>query len=207
MVKKTSAYYQREFRKRLREQGLVKKEVWIKPDNAKLLTEIEKALRVDVPQQSIGGLLDMSENVKNWTTEDLCNELSKNVIVSSSRASLELIEGVDSSIVVTMHEYGDLPVFVSVSGQQIVAESLLWSVEDVNDTAEFNKCVLLTHKYFPLSTISLEKTDDGESYYNMFGALSSSSSIDNIVLELETLADNVINAADAFRSFLKTPQS
>ena len=204
MVKKSSAHYQREFRKRLREQGFVKKEVWIKPGNTKVLADIEKVLRADdVSQQDIGGLMKMNENGKTWSTEELFSALLDDAVVKLSKVSLELIEGVDSSIVATMHEYGDLPVFMSVSGQQIVAESVLWSVDDVKDVAEFNKCVLLTHKYFPLSTISLEKSENSSTYYNMFGALSSTSSVENVVLELETLADNVINATDAFQSFLK----
>ena len=200
MVKKTSAHYQREFRKRLRDQGLIKKEVWIKPDNAGLLAEIEKTLRNDVPQQKIGDFIDMNNSLKNWTTTELYNALLEHDLVKSGKAS---IENVEPSIIATMHDFGDLPIYIGVSGQQIVAESVLWSVNDVSDVAEFNECVLLTHKYFPLSTISLEKVGGVLDYYNMFGALSSSSGIENIILELETLASNVLNAADAFGDFLK----
>lgn len=202
MVKKTSAHYQREFRKRLREQGLIKKEVWIRANNAKLLIEVEKTLRKDVPQQKIGDFIDMNDNLKNWTTIGLYGALLEDDLVKSGQASVELVENAEDSIVATMHEYGDLPIYIGVSGQQIVAESVLWEVSDVNDVAKFNECVLLTHKYFPLSTISLEKKDEVPAYYNMFGALSSSSSVDNIVLELETLASNVLNAVDAFQDFL-----
>lgn len=202
MVKKTSAHYQREFRKRLREQGLIKKEVWIKPDNANLLAEIEKTLRKDVPQQKIGDFIDMNNSLKNWTTAALYGALLEDNFIKSGHASLEIVENAEASIIATMHEFGDLPIYVGISGQQIVAESVLWSVNDVADVAEFNKCVLLTHKYFPLSTISLEKVDGVPDYYNMFGALSASSSVENIVLELETLASNVLNAADAFEGFL-----
>ena len=202
MVKKTSAHYQREFRKRLREQGLIKKEVWIRANNAKLLIEVEKTLRKDVPQQKIGDFIDMNDNLKNWTTIGLYGALLEDDLVESGQASVELVENAEDSIVATMHEYGDLPIYIGVSGQQIVAESVLWEVSDVNDVAKFNECVLLTHKYFPLSTISLEKKDEVPAYYNMFGALSSSSSVENIVLELETLASNVLNAVDAFQDFL-----
>ena len=202
MVKKTSAHYQREFRKRLREQGLIKKEVWIRANNAKLLVEVEKTLRKDVPQQKIGDFIDMNDSLKNWTTIGLYGALLEDDLVKSGQASVELVENAEDSIVATMHEYGDLPIYIGVSGQQIVAESVLWEVSDVNDVAKFNECVLLTHKYFPLSTISLEKKDEVPAYYNMFGALSSSSSVENIVLELETLASNVLNAVDAFQDFL-----
>ena len=37
----------------------------------------------------------------------------------------------------------------------------------------------------------------------MFGALSASSILPNVVLEIETLADNVIKATEAYEDFLK----
>jgi len=203
MNRKTSAHYQREYRKRLREQGLVKKEVWIKPSNTAVLSQVEKYLRVDRTADNIGELISMKQDIQIWKTESLYKTLYEQSFVSNELASLELMQGVDASIIVNMHEYGDLPIYISVSGDQIVAEAVLWSVDDVIDTAAFNQCVLRTHKYFPLSTISLEASEDSRGYYHMFGALSASSSIDDIVLEIETLADNVINAADAFGSFLK----
>ena len=203
MNRKTSAHYQREYRKRLRDQGLVKKEVWIKPSNTAVLSQLEKYLRVDRTADNIGDLISMKQDIQIWKTESLYKTLYEQPFVSNKLASLELMQGVDASIIVNMHEYGDLPIYISVSGDQIVAEAVLWSVEDVIDTAAFNQCVLRTHKYFPLSTISLEASEESRGYYHMFGALSASSSIDDIVLEIETLADNVINAADAFGSFLK----
>lgn len=203
MNKKTSAHYQREYRKRLRDQGLVKKEIWIKPNNTAVLSQVEKYLRVDRTADNIGELISMNQDTQVWNTESLYKTLYEQSFVLKKLASLELMQGIDASIIVNMHEYGDLPIYISVSGDQIVAEAVLWSVEDVNDTAAFNQCVLRTHKYFPLSTISLEASDDSHGYYHMFGALSASSSVDDIVLEIETLADNVINAADAFGSFLK----
>ena len=208
MNRKTSAHYQREYRKRLREQGLVKKEIWIKPSNTAVLSEVEKYLRTDRSVDKIGELVNMKQGRQVWQTESLYKALYEQDLVTHKHATLELMQGLDASIIVNMHEYGDLPIFISVSGDQIVAEAVLWAVEDVLDTAAFNQCVLRTHKYFPLSTISLETNslgdeDGSRGYYHMFGALSASSSIDDIVLEIETLADNVINAADAFGSFLK----
>lgn len=50
MDNKSSAHYQRLYRQRLREQGLVKKEVWILPEHAPLLVAFERKLRQ--PQSS-----------------------------------------------------------------------------------------------------------------------------------------------------------
>src|SRR5260221_87270 len=46
MEQKTSAHYQRLHRQRLREQGLVKKEVWILPEYGAALQQLEKQMRV-----------------------------------------------------------------------------------------------------------------------------------------------------------------
>ena len=102
-----------------------------------------------------------------------------------------------------MHTYGDLPIYITVSGEQILAEAVLFSLADVVDTADFNEYVLRTHKYLPLSTISLEFDSENGDYYHMFGALSSTSSISEVVLEIETLAENTIQATEAFKEFLK----
>lgn len=206
MTRKTSADYQREYRKRLRDQGLVKKEVWVLPDNNALLHEFEKKLRVPISNQSLS--MDIGEHNMNdktayrWSTESLFDALKGRPAFSNGSCSIEIIEGVDSSIVITMREYGDLPVFVTCGSEQILAESVLFSVNDVTDVAKFNEYVLKTHKYLPLSTISVEGDGEGQDYYHMFGALSASSSINEIELEVDTLAENVINATEAFKVFL-----
>jgi uncharacterized protein YjfI (DUF2170 family) len=198
MVVKTSAHYQREYRRRLREQGLIKKEIWIRPENAAKARELEKELR--------SGARDVSTESRSmrrpkWQTEDLCDELSKSPIGRSKRVSVELIEGVDPTIHVVMHEYGDLPVFVSVAGDQVIVESVLWPTSDVRSAAEFNETVLRTHKYFPLSTISLGQRANDD-YYLMFGSLSASSDLADIIHEIEVLASNVIHATEAYTDML-----
>lgn len=207
MKAKSSAHYQREFRKRLRESGLVKKEVWIRPENAKLLAHVEKQLRETVDTfdlATIGGKM-MIESANTWTTESLFDALQGASLFREHKASLALIDGVEPALHITMHEYGDLPVFVTVAGDQIIAESVLWSADDVIDQAGLNDAVLRTHKYFPLSTISLDTLAHGKDYYHMFGALSSASELANVVFEIEVLASNVIQATEAYADFLKTP--
>ena len=101
-----------------------------------------------------------------------------------------------------MKEFGDLPVFLTVSGEQIIAESILWAVDEVADVDRFNDAILRTHKFFPLSTISLDSLGSNGDYYQMFGALSSTSLLQNVVFEIEVLASNVIHATEAYAEFL-----
>jgi len=193
MVIKTSAHYQREHRKRLREQGLVKKEIWIRPEHTNKAREFEKALRVADLEQVAGR--------QTWLTQALSSDIESSKLVNEGRATVELIEGASPTVHIIMHEYGDLPQFLTVAGDQIIVESVLWPVSKVVDIAKFNDVVLRTHKYFPLSTISLAKRAE-EDYYIMFGALSSYSSLEDILQEIEVLASNVIQATEAYEDYL-----
>ncbi len=204
---KSSAHYQREYRKRLREQGLVKKEVWVLPENAKQLAVVEKQLRGLKRESELAGGDSMAIENESWTTQSLFEALKGVELFDSGQAKIELIGGVEQALHIVMADYGDLPVFLTVSGEQIIAESALWSVKDVVDVAAFNEAVLRTHKYFPLSTISLDSLGDDCDFYHMFGALSSTSILSNVVFEIQTLASNVIQATEAFSEFLTiTPE-
>lgn len=201
MERKSSAYYQRRHRDRLREKGLVKKELWILPEFADELLAVEKRMRQ--PRGSVGAQAaridkesGMSEP-KVWTATALYEALSATEDFRDGTCQIELIDGTEPSLHVIMSDYGDLPLFLAVVGEQIVVEALLWSVSQVRDTATFNELVLRTHKMFPLSTIGIE-TLDGELSYIMFGALSASSTLSNVLFEIETLADNVIKATEAY---------
>jgi len=206
MKKKSSADYQREYRKRLRDQGLVKKEVWVLPENSKELAGYEKSLRKplfgQLPRTETGEDKMNDKSALRWTTASLFEALKGQPAFSNTECSIEVIEGIDSSIVISMHTHGDLPIFITVSGEQILAEAVLFSADDVTDTTKFNEYVLRTHKYLPLSTISLESDQENGDYYHMFGALSATSSINEIVLEIDTLAENTIQATEAFETFL-----
>ncbi|EXJ10805.1 MULTISPECIES: YjfI family protein [Nitrincola] len=137
-----------------------------------------------------------------WTTHALFNALSRSTLVVSNQASIELEEGIHATLHLTLHSMGDLPVFITAEGEQVLVESLLWPQAMVKDVAAFNDEVLATHKVFPLSTISLDTLANGERYYTMFGALSAFSSLDDVLFEIELLADNVIKAADAYSTFI-----
>lgn len=203
MKAKSSAHYQREYRQRLRDMGLVKKEVWILPENAKQLSVYEKLLRHSQPANVMEkGEKVMTTPIKSWTTQSLHEALLSEELFTSGGATAELIDGVEPALHIVMLEFGDLPLFLTVAGEQIIVEAILWGADEVSDVARFNDTILRTHKYFPLSTISLDTLSDGKDYYHMFGALSAASILPNIVFEIETLASNVINATEAYGEYL-----
>ena len=211
MERRSSAYYQRRHRERLREQGLIKKELWVLSEYADELTAIERRMRrprdarpqaggeqgeqvmTEVPMQSSSAL---------WVAPALFTAIAASDDVRDGAMSVELIDGAEPGLYLTMHDYGDLPLFMAVVGHQIVVEAMLWPVSQVRDAARFNEEVLRTHKLFPLSTLGIE-TIDGEAVYIMFGALSAASSLADVLFEIEALAGNVIRATEAYEWHLQ----
>ncbi len=204
MASKRSSYYQSRYRARLRERGFVKREIWIPPEFVEVLKDCQAALREGIipfiPKTVKERTMSQDEN---WTTETLCAALAQSEPASSGDFIVELVEGADPGILITMTEFGDLPLLMSVSGGQILVDTLLWPVDDVADPADFNAKILKTHKLLALSTFGIRTGPDGKDYYELFGALSAGSILESVIFEIETLADNAMQAAEAYQTELK----
>ena len=203
MTAKTSSYYQTRYRERLRQQGFVKREVWIPPESTKTIKDCEMALREGITPiiPKVERKTRMSQQ-DNWTTLSLFEALKAAEPVKEGEIEIELVEGADPTLLLTMTEFGDLPIYVNVSGSQIIVDSLLWPVAAVSDTASFNMILLRTHKLFPLSTFGITNGPDGTEYYEIFGSLSSASLFESVLFEIETLADTAIQAVEAYQADL-----
>jgi uncharacterized protein len=205
MAPKKSSYYQSRYRARLRERGFVKREIWIPPEFVKALDDCQKALRAGIipfiPKTVTERTMSQDEN---WTTEALCAALAQSAPALAGDIAVELVDGADPGILVTMMEFGDLPLLMSVSGGQILVDTLLWPVDDVADPAEFNAMILKTHKLVPLSTFGIRNGPDGKDYYELFGSLSAGSILESVIFEIETLAANAMQVAEAYQAELKS---
>ena len=205
---KDSAHYQRLYRQRLREQGLVKKEVWILPGRASELAELEKVLRQPGEALLESGLEALimqgggEMEGKVWTIGNLYDALAGAPLFEEGRAVVEMINGEEPCLHIVMSEYGDLPLFLTVMRRYILVEALLWPLSGVVDPDRFHREVLASCKLFPLATIGLEAFPGGEAMYTMYGALSAASSLENVVFEIESLTDNVIKATEAFQEHI-----
>jgi uncharacterized protein len=199
---KSSSYYMDQMRKKLRSQGMVTRDVWIHPDNSALLREIEKRLRQ--PLIADAEILEslMSES-QAWSVQTLFAAISQHPIAEAGAVTVNLIDGLSQSIQAVMHDFGDLPIFVAVSGEQILVECKLFDADMIEHTSKFNDLVLRSRSMFPLSAVAIESTSTGQDAYVMYGALSSSSKLESVVTEIITLAANTINAAEAFESCFK----
>lgn len=96
----------------------------------------------------------------------------------------------------------EIVAYLTVSGDQMVVESLLFPASSVADSNSLNEQILRTHKFFPLTTIGIV-TLDGEDYYAAFGALSSQSKQEVVLIEVDFLFNNIKGMLEAFASYLK----
>ncbi len=127
-----------------------------------------------------------------WDLDQLKTLLSKdNDLVVTEQEDCLLIANKDG-----------LDAWLALSGEQIIIESLLFSTTEVSDTAALNEEILKTHMLFPLTTIGISSVAE-EEYYTAFGALSSQSKPESIMIEINTLFHNVAAFLDAYQEHLK----
>ena len=131
-----------------------------------------------------------------WTTKALYQELA-NSDLDKSGVTLELIEGAEPAIAATMAEHGDLQIQLAVAGEQIFVSVPLCMGSEVKNRVRFNEACLRLNPLNPLSNIGLQ-TIDGEDVYIVFGELSAQAPLSNLIEEILVLADNTLEAAEAF---------
>lgn len=133
-----------------------------------------------------------------WTVRTLKSALDGHGATTSGEMTARIVEGSDPVLMVTVHTHGDLEVFVNVSEAQIAASVLLWPCDEQENRAAFNEFLLKAQKLVPLSNFGIG-TVDGRDFYELFGELATTSSLEVIVIELRALAENAIEAATELR--------
>lgn len=114
---------------------------------------------------------------------------------------VELIEGLTPAVMVELEEYGDLDIIVATSGEQIVVSTILVPASQVRDVAGLNAACMRLNPINPLSNLGITTDAEGVENYVVFGELSNQSGIDAIDEEIQALAANTIDAAEALHPY------
>lgn len=197
-----AALSQRAFRERMREKGLVPRQVFIRPHHREILATVELALREPVLPDRYRHLEAYSAMSQPWTTPALHEALAEHVIRERLSFTLNLERGSDPTIAITLPDHGDLVIHLMASGEQLFASTPLCMGSQVSDRAAFNDACLRLNPLNPLSNLGLQQID-GEDVYVVFGELSTRSPLANIVEEIDMLAHNTLQAAEALRPYIK----
>jgi uncharacterized protein YjfI (DUF2170 family) len=135
----------------------------------------------------------------NWTSKGIHQALLDCNFYRDHSISAKFVE---ASLLLTFHEYGDLPVILVVGEKQILVEVALVERKEFEQPADIDYRLLNTHKYLPLSTIAIENIN-GDDWYVLFGALSRQSKLTVIVEELLELVGNTLSVIDALEPLYK----
>ena len=194
----------REERQRL---GLVKLELWV-PPAAK--ADVQAAARAIITASSRGpalmrnpdppqGSFQMDHVIDtDWSVKSLAQALTESRLLRDGELTARVLEGSEPVLQITMHEFGDLPIFLSVGAEQIVVSALMWPVDEQKDQAAFNVFLLKAQKLVPLSNFGIT-TVAGRDYYEIFGELTCKTTLQTVVIELRMLAENAIRSAEELR--------
>ena len=197
----------RQWREERTRLGLVKLELWV-PPGAK--SDIAAAARAIITASSRGpalssnpepppGSFQMDHVIDtDWSVKSLAAALSDTRLLREGEMTARVLEGTDPVLQLTLHEFGDLPIFLSVGADQIVVSALMWPVDEQENTDQFNVFLLKAQKLVPLSNFGIT-TVAGRDYYEVFGELSCKTTLQTVIIELRTLADNAIRAAGDLR--------
>ncbi|WP_270959318.1 DUF2170 family protein, partial [Klebsiella pneumoniae] len=106
----------------------------------------------------------------------------------------------DHSFIIIMNDYGDLQLNVLFTSRQIIIETIICPLSAIQRQDLFNAFILRHQKLLPLSSVAISRLKNDE-YYVAFGALSLNSSLEDVVLEIATLAANALDLAELIEQY------
>lgn len=133
------------------------------------------------------------------TTHEIFEQLARRHAGDASQ-TIELVEGVNPAINLTLHEHGDMEIQIAAAGDQVLVSTVLAPADAVKDRHAFNDVCMRLNPQYPLSNMGIAHVD-GRDIYIVFGQLSSTSTVDQIDEEIAALAENTIAAAESLQSF------
>lgn len=137
--------------------------------------------------------------MSRWTTQELCKSLAD----VFGDANVEEIATADGALQVVLPELGDLGVTIALTDRQLFVSTPLVEAAQVRDRAEFNEACMRLNPINPLSNLGLTTINSRDTYI-VFGELSPDSNLDQLELEIRTLADNAIDAIEVLKPYLVT---
>ena len=93
----------------------------------------------------------------------------------------------------------EIPIFISISDNQILCIAYLWGEDEIKTELKANMIEAMLEMNIPMPLSSFAKIEDK---YVVFGALSINSTLDDIELEIVTLSDNSLEVIAEMDSYL-----
>ncbi len=138
--------------------------------------------------------------MSNEKLQQLMTNLDGQKLADGMGLSIELFDGEDAVACIKVEDREEFPIYMTVDEGQILCITYLFGEDQVDPSkqAELAEAMLTMNVMIPLSAFSKIGNQ-----YILFGALSPSSSTEDLLHEIELLSDNVLEAIGAMSTYLK----
>lgn len=135
----------------------------------------------------------------NDKLEEVADALNSATSSEGMAIRADRVMGDDSLLKVELEEREEFPIMIEFAEDQITAIANLWKHSDIKDgmEAEMMNVMLSMNIALPLS--SFAKTGGT---YQLFGAMSVNTLMDNVIEEITVLSDNTLAVFDALGEYL-----
>ncbi len=138
----------------------------------------------------------MSEENK---LKELATGLDGATTDSGFKLSAEIIAGEVDVLMVFVEDREEFPIYVTVDESQTLCISHLWTEAEVEQSRRMDLLDTLLTMNIPMPLSSFSKVG---SQYLIFGALSNTCSLEQVVEEISVLSDNTLTAVEELSEFL-----
>jgi uncharacterized protein YjfI (DUF2170 family) len=111
----------------------------------------------------------------------------------------EVIDAGEGIIKIEVEEREEFPIMLDIDEDQMTAIVNLWSQNEVKEGAEAEMMSVMLSMNVALPLSAFAKTGG---IYQLFGAMSANTVMENIVEEINVLSDNTLEVVDALGDYL-----
>jgi len=111
----------------------------------------------------------------------------------------EVVDAGEQLIKVELEEREEFPIMLDIAEDQITAVVNLWGQNEVKEGAEAEMMSVMLSMNVALPLSAFAKTGGT---YQLFGAMSANTVMENIVEEINVLSDNTLEVVDALGEYL-----
>ena len=137
--------------------------------------------------------------MSSTTLADLAAALNGFETENGLSFSSELMNDGVELVKVEIEDREEFPVFVTIDEDQILCTTYLWRENEVKPESKAQLLEVALTMNVPMPLSSFGKLGD---QYLLFGAMATSSKVDEVILEIETLSDNTLSAIETMSDFL-----
>ncbi len=117
-----------------------------------------------------------------------------------SRFDCQLVPGDVSVLQVVVDDFDEFPIYVSITDTQLLFITYLWTEADVDPARRTELLESMLDMNIPIPLSSFSRIGDR---YVLFGAVRRDCTLDAVVTELATLAENAVDALEAMQDYFK----